>query len=143
VVPDEVKQNLLMQYQRHQRDVHQPPWFRVQGLVEVIDSGLVGSERGAARAEDAQGTPTQSQVSPSILVYEDKGRHIISDGGSLAARQDPVSSATTPGHRIGIANIDTDLISREVPGSTRQGELIDYKTSMITDEKTLRGLLFY
>jgi len=26
--------------------------------------------RGAARAEDAQGTPTQSHVSPSILVYE-------------------------------------------------------------------------
>jgi len=26
---------------------------------------------GAARAEDAQGTPTQSHISPSILVYED------------------------------------------------------------------------
>ena len=35
----------------------------------VIDSGLVGS----TRAEDAQGTPTQSHVSPNILVYEDKG----------------------------------------------------------------------
>ena len=32
----------------------------------VIDSGL-----GAARAEDAQGTPTQSHISPSILVYAD------------------------------------------------------------------------
>ena len=31
-----------------------------------IDSGS-----GATRAEDAQGTPTQSHVSPSILVYED------------------------------------------------------------------------
>jgi len=29
---------------------------------------LVG--RGTARAEDAQGTPTQSHISPSILVYE-------------------------------------------------------------------------
>ena len=28
--------------------------------------------RGAARAEDAQGTPTQSHMSPSILVYEYK-----------------------------------------------------------------------
>jgi hypothetical protein len=28
--------------------------------------------RGAARAEDAQGTPTQSHISPSILVYEEK-----------------------------------------------------------------------
>ena len=28
-------------------------------------------ERGAARAEDAHETPTQSHVSPSMLVYED------------------------------------------------------------------------
>ena len=27
--------------------------------------------RGTARAEDAQGTPTQSRIPPSILVYED------------------------------------------------------------------------
>ena len=33
----------------------------------MIDSG-----RGAARAEDAPGTPTQSHISPSVLVYEDK-----------------------------------------------------------------------
>ena len=39
---------------------------------QVIDSGLVGlSGWGTARAEDAQGTPTQSHISPSILVYED------------------------------------------------------------------------
>jgi hypothetical protein len=30
------------------------------------------SGRGAARAEDAQGTPTQSNTSPSVLVYEAK-----------------------------------------------------------------------
>ena len=37
----------------------------------VIDSGLVGSGRGTARAEDAQETPTQSHISPSsILVNE-------------------------------------------------------------------------
>ena len=28
--------------------------------------------RGAARAEDAQGTPTKSHISPRILVYEDQ-----------------------------------------------------------------------
>ena len=47
---------------------------------QVIDSGLIGSTdfhssnsgRGTARAEDAQGTPTQSHISPSILVYEEK-----------------------------------------------------------------------
>jgi len=38
----------------------------------LIDSGLVDYGRGAARAEDAQGTLTQSHISPSILVYEDK-----------------------------------------------------------------------
>ena len=27
---------------------------------------------GTARAEDAQGTPTQSHISPSILAYQDK-----------------------------------------------------------------------
>jgi len=30
--------------------------------------------RGAARAEDAPGTPTQSHISPSILVYEGERR---------------------------------------------------------------------
>ena len=30
------------------------------------------SGRGTTRAEDAQGTPTRSHISPSILVYEDK-----------------------------------------------------------------------
>ena len=30
------------------------------------------SWRGAARAEDAEGTPTQSHIPPSILVYEEK-----------------------------------------------------------------------
>ena len=34
----------------------------------VIDSGGMST----ARAEDAQGTPTQSHISPSILVYEEK-----------------------------------------------------------------------
>ena len=40
----------------------------------LIDSGLVGATdgRGATRAEDAQGTPTQSHTSPSIQVYEHK-----------------------------------------------------------------------
>ena len=50
-------------------------------LPRMIDSGLVGSTnflsfitstgRGTTRAEDAQGTPTQSDISTSILVYED------------------------------------------------------------------------
>ena len=40
--------------------------------MQLIDSGLVGSTdfsvgRGSARAEDAQGTPNQSHISPSII----------------------------------------------------------------------------
>ena len=34
---------------------------------------MIDSERGATREEDAQGTPTQSHISLSILVYEDEG----------------------------------------------------------------------
>ena len=35
-----------------------------------MDSRLVGSTDFTKRAEDAQGTPTQSRISLSILVYE-------------------------------------------------------------------------
>ena len=38
-------------------------------FVEVIDSDLSG--RGATRAEVVQGAPTQSHISPSLLVNED------------------------------------------------------------------------
>jgi hypothetical protein len=44
-------------------------------LYPVIDSGTTHSwdlsRRGTTRAKDAQGTLTQSHISPSILVYED------------------------------------------------------------------------
>jgi len=47
-----------------------------------VDRDLSG--RGAARAEVAQGTPSQSRISPNILVYEDNcsnalGRNRIPD----------------------------------------------------------------
>jgi len=47
-------------------------------VTKVFDRLRVGwlngdlSGRGTTRAEDAQGTPTQIHISPSILVYEDK-----------------------------------------------------------------------
>ena len=49
---------------------------RVGAEVQGTGAGPPGSipgiyGRGAARAEDAQGTPTQSHISPSILVYEE------------------------------------------------------------------------
>jgi len=57
----------------------------------VTDSGLVGSDgRSATRAEDAQGTPTQSHISPSMLVYEENalpGFGVYSTGEGLAGSE--------------------------------------------------------
>ena len=39
-------------------------------LMDVLREGRLISGRGTTRAEDAQGTPTQSHISPSVLVYE-------------------------------------------------------------------------
>ena len=43
---------------------------------------------GTLRAEDAQGTPTQSHISPSILVYEEKQSEQTT-GGGLGEREVP------------------------------------------------------
>ena len=48
------------------------------GGSEMIDAGLVW--RGTARAEDAQGTPTQRHISPNILVDEENSAHIRQSG---------------------------------------------------------------
>ena len=42
------------------------------GIALSLVAWVPSSGRGTARAEDAQGTPTQSHISPSILVYEDE-----------------------------------------------------------------------
>jgi len=50
--------------------------IRVQDLIfeGVIDSGW-----GTTRAEDAQGTPIQSRLSPSMLVNEDHSLSVHED----------------------------------------------------------------
>ena len=57
-----------------------------------MDHTLVGPLwEGTTRAEDAQGTPTQSHVSPSILVYE----HIqpsASDEPRSTTNEEPATS---------------------------------------------------
>ena len=68
-------------------------------IVMVIDSELSG--RGATRTEDAQGTPTQTHISPSILVYEAKQgegvRHLSDKSrGSLVPQRQVDSSAHLP-----------------------------------------------
>ena len=50
------------------------PYFTLSGFVQVVKVSRVDRlsvGRGATRAEDAPGTPTQSHISPSILEYED------------------------------------------------------------------------
>ena len=51
---------------RSTKDLSRPPKY----------GGRVISVWSAARAEDAHGTPHQSQISPSIPVYEEKGQNI-------------------------------------------------------------------
>jgi len=46
------------------------PLKHVRGLKCYIPSFLL-KVRGTTRAEEAQGTPTQTHISPSILVNED------------------------------------------------------------------------
>ena len=43
------------------------------------------------RAEDAQGTPTKSHVSPSVLVYEDNTRNADETAVDMLAGAGPVS----------------------------------------------------
>ena len=50
--------------------------------VAVVDRLRVAG-RGTTRAEDAQGTPTQSHITPSILVYEKKIEHLASVEGAV------------------------------------------------------------
>ena len=49
-------------------------WHRLQSTSTVCLHQIIDSGRGTTRAEHAQGTPTQSYISPSILVYEEQQR---------------------------------------------------------------------
>ena len=56
------------------------------------------SERGAARAEDAQGTPTQIHISASLLVYEDTHWWILTFPAHIC-QAPPVASLSVPARR--------------------------------------------
>ena len=59
---------------------HSLPLPHSVGLLDFSRVCLL-TGRGAARAEDAHGTPTQSYVSPSILLYEDENGLTLRAGG--------------------------------------------------------------
>jgi len=71
-------------------------WLRVSGFgfrnsgleqscVGFSGFGVAYSGRGTTRAKDAQGTPTKSHISTSILVYEDNVANSRSNFGGLRA----------------------------------------------------------
>jgi len=58
--------------------------------------------RGTTRADDAQGTPTQSHIPPSILVYEDYptigSDDMVPPAGADAGSQRLILTRTLPGY---------------------------------------------
>jgi len=70
---------------------YQPHEFVNKGLgVQFVDKGLwarvlQSSGRGTAKAEEAQGTPTQSRISQSALVYEHKAIRAPPDPAATGA----------------------------------------------------------
>jgi len=60
-------------------------------------------QRGTTRAEDAQGTPAQSHISPIILVYEEPLIMLIMSGGTLlpGGTLHPKPSTLNPGPGTG------------------------------------------
>ena len=80
-------------------------FLRGAGMELVIDSRLFGlSGRGAARVEDARGTPTQSHTPPSILLYASFGLTGSSQFDMLGLRYDIVNfgEKKTPAYHAGV-----------------------------------------
>jgi len=73
--------------------------YYVDGRLRVGRPGAMefhSSGRGTTRAEDDQGTPTQSHISPSILVYEDKQDRVTlsgEEGREVKTSSDHISSS--------------------------------------------------
>jgi len=65
----------------------------------MISSELVGST-DTTRAEDAQGTPNQSHISPSILLYEDKPSKCRVSESSRARRRKRLKEGVSLEHLL-------------------------------------------
>ena len=76
------------------------PWLSGKGLDRLRVGWLNGfsfSGRVTTRAEDAQGTPTQSHISPNILVYEDY--RVNGESGPRERRELSMDSMRVPRNR--------------------------------------------
>ena len=82
-----------------------------------VDRLRVG--RGAARAENAQGTPAQSHISPSMLVHQEKHRH---DCGSMAPLSANVAHVRQSGLYYGLDCRRKHSYSCSVFARKRQGQ---------------------
>ena len=76
----------------------------------MIDSGLFGSGRGTTRAEDAQGTPTQSHISPSIQVYKDD---LVERGGLWRVEREGGSGEVPQGEKMLYSGKDSGSLITE------------------------------
>jgi len=93
----------------------QPKCRSIKCLSAAHNYGSLVRGRSAARAEDAQGTPTQSHISPSILVYE---------GGKRTDLRSPLCGPTPNGGRQFETNYFTEMCSGSEAGSYLR--LIDF-----------------
>ena len=81
--------------------------------------------RGTTKAEDAQGTPTQSHISPSMIVYEDKTP-------KQRARRAP--DLIGPARYTSIRRQNTQNRARKAPGRASQKEG-QPKVTVVQDKK--------
>ena len=95
-----------------------------RGREPAVDRLRVGwlNGRGAASAEDVQGTPTQSDISPSIPVYEDY--HAPRGHDSLSARFFFFTLVTGPRRSLSLKLSDTRVYEPQIrPGPTLETTL--------------------
>ena len=83
-----------------------------RNLSRISGSDRLRIGRGATRAEDAQGTPTQSHISPSILVYEEKEQHRLISGGEACGAPEIEFGLIFEAHRLCVS-LNSRLVSNK------------------------------
>ena len=95
-----------------------------------------GSRRGTPRAEDAQGTPTQSHIPPSILVYD--GTRTEGPRRSPGARRGPPVRGALH-HTGALFYPGLDIIHTRAPFFAKQGPNLSHRGPFRRSPDTRRG----